>query len=169
VASTPSALSQHRSPAHPRNMSNLATIEQSPAIADTKPARQPRIPPKISQIVDWLVTGACKNQQAACDRAGLDPSYVSRELRKVHVRVFAERRARETIANGTMRATARLMELIDASSEHVSADVTKHVLAIAGIKPTADAQVSVNIDIKAGYVIDLTDAPRPPAITIEHE
>jgi hypothetical protein len=51
------------------------------------------------------------------------------------------------------------VELIDAGSEHVSADVSKHTLAIAGIKPTADAQVSVNIDIKAGYVIDLTDAP----------
>jgi hypothetical protein len=31
-------------------------------------------------------------------------------------------------------------------------------------KPRADAQVSVNIDIKAGYVIDLTDAPRNPLI-----
>jgi hypothetical protein len=51
--------------------------------------------------------------------------------------------------------------LIDAGSEHVSADVSKHTLAIAGIKPAADAQVSVNIDIKAGYVIDLTDAAKP--------
>ena len=137
-------------------MSALAAI---PDQIDAKPARTPRIPPKIGQIVDWLVTGACKNQQAACDRAKLDPSYVSRELRKVHVRVFMERRARETIANGTMRASARVIELLDAESDHVSADMAKHVLAIAGIKPTADAQVSVNIDIKAGYVIDLTDQP----------
>lgn len=71
-----------------------------------------------------------------------------------------------------MRATARVLELLDASSDHVSFEASKHVLAIAGIKPTADAQVSINIDIKAGYVIDLTDAPisaRPaPAMTIEH-
>ena len=140
-----------------------ANIDQIAA----KPERQPRIPPKISQIVDWLVTGACKNQQAACDRAKLDPSYVSRELRKVHVRVFMERRARETIANGTMRASARVIELLDASSDHVSFEASKHVLAIAGIKPAADAQVSVNIDIKAGYVIDLTDAPHKPMITID--
>src|SRR5258708_16911184 len=141
-------------------MNAIAAIPaQSDQIA-TKPARQPRIPPKIGQIVDWLVSGACKNQQAACERANLDPSYVSRELRKVHVRVFMERRARETIAAGTLRASARVIELIDAGSEHVSADISKHVLAIAGIKPAADAQVSVNIDIKAGYVIDLTDEPK---------
>jgi hypothetical protein len=78
--------------------------------------------------------------------------------------VFIARKMRETIAIGGLRASARLIELIDASSEHVSADVSKHTLAIAGIKPAQDAQVSVNIDIKAGYVIDLTDAPRGPLI-----
>ncbi len=150
-------------------MSELAVLPAKSDQIDAKPARQPRIPPKISQIVDWLVSGTCKNQQAACERANLDPSYVSRELRKVHVRVFMERRARETIANGTMRASARVLELLDASSDHVSFEASKHVLAIAGIKPTADAQVSVNIDIKAGYVIDLTDEPKRPAITIEHD
>jgi hypothetical protein len=111
-----------------------------------------------------LVTGACKNQQAACERANLDPSYVSRELRKVHVRVFAERRARETVVNGTLRASARVLELLDASSEHVSLDASKHILAIAGIKPTSDAQLSVNIDVKAGFVIDLTEQPKPVKI-----
>jgi hypothetical protein len=58
---------------------------------------------------------------------------------------------------GVLRASKRVMELVDAESEHVSLDASKHVLAIEGIKPRADAQVSVNIDIKAGYVIDLTD------------
>jgi hypothetical protein len=75
--------------------------------------------------------------------------------------VFMERAARDSIASGVMRASARLNGLIDASSEHVSLDATKHVLGIAGIKPAQDAQVSVNIDIKAGYVIDLSDEPKP--------
>jgi len=86
--------------------------------------------------------------------------------------VFIERAARETIANGTMRASARLVELLDAGSEHVSLDASKHMLAIAGIKPAADAQVSVNIDIKVGYVIDLTDtAPQHKSVVqvIDHE
>jgi hypothetical protein len=75
--------------------------------------------------------------------------------------VFIARRARETVANGLLRAANRMNSLVHASSEHVSLDASKHVLAIGGIKPSADAQVSVNIDIKAGYVIDLTDSPKP--------
>jgi hypothetical protein len=124
---------------------------------NVKPAR---IAPRIRQVVDLLVTGECKTQKAASERVGLHPDYVCRELKKPQVRVFIAQRARETIARGTMRASARLVELLDASSEHVSLDASKHMLAIAGIKPTADAQVSVNIDIKAGYVIDLTDVPK---------
>ena len=54
-------------------------------------------------------------------------------------------------------AAATLIRLAtDASSEHVQKDAAIHLLSIAGHKPKADAQVSVNIDIKAGYVIDLT-------------
>lgn len=55
-----------------------------------------------------------------------------------------------------MRASARLMDLVDGESEHVSFDAAKHVLGIAGIKPSNDSQVSVSVDIRAGYVIDLS-------------
>jgi hypothetical protein len=82
-------------------------------------------------------------------------------LRKPEIQVFIARKMRETIAIGGLRASTRLVELIDSESEHVSADVSKHTLAIAGIKPRQDAQVSVNIDIKAGYVIDLTEEVKP--------
>lgn len=84
-------------------------------------------------------------------------THLCEALKKPHVRVFIERCVRETIASGTMRAGARLIELVDAGSEHVSLDASKHMLAIAGIKPAADAQVSVNIDLKAGFVIDLSE------------
>src|SRR6476660_3801093 len=115
-----------------------------PSIPEQTEAKPKRIPPKISQIVDWLVTGACKNQQAACVRANLDPSYVSRELRKVHVRVFIERRARETLAGGMMRASARLLELMESASDHVSLDAVKHELGLNGIKPANDAGMIVS-------------------------
>jgi len=78
--------------------------------------------------------------------------------------VFIAQRARQNISLGIIRASARMVELIDAGSEHVSADMSKHVAAIGGIKPAQDAQVSVNIDIKAGYVIDLSGDQRPPMI-----
>jgi hypothetical protein len=140
-------------------MNTNMTIPTQPEAVPVKPKR---VPPKIGQIVDWLVTGACKNQKAACERANLDPSYVSRELRKVHVRVFIDRKVRETLANGTMRASAKLLELLDSDSDHVALDAVKHELALHGIKPANDSQVSINIDARAGFIIDLSDEPVRP-------
>jgi len=148
----------------------MSLTEHQPDTNTPIPAKPARIAPRIRQVVDLLVTGECSTQKAASERVGLHPDYVCRELKKPQVRVLIERRARETIANGMMRASARLVELLDASSEHVSLDASKHMLAISGIKPRADAQVSVNIDIKAGYVIDLTDEPkRPPMIDVTRD
>jgi hypothetical protein len=114
----------------------------------------------LRHAIDLLHRGECKDIKAAAERAGMAREHLSRSLRLPHVQVFIARKSRETVAFGALRASARLVELIDAGSEHVSADVSKHALAIAGIKPTQAAQVSVNIDIKAGYVIDLTDSPK---------
>lgn len=102
-----------------------------------------------------LVRGECTTYKAAADRIGMCYTHFCEQLRKPHVRVFYERLVRESIAAGTMRAAARLNSLVDASSEHVSFDAAKHVLGIAGIKPAADAQLTVNIEQKAGYVIVL--------------
>jgi hypothetical protein len=124
------------------------------------PDKIKRIPKRIAEVVNLLVTGECQTIKAASERMGMHPNYVSGALKKPEIRVFMERRARETIAAGVVRASARLNQLVDAGSEHVSLDATKHVLAIAGIKPSADAQVSVNIELKAGYVIDLSEPPK---------
>jgi len=120
-------------------------------------ARRVRIPPKVRQAVNLLASGECKTQKAAAARVGLSPEHLSRSLAMPHVRMFIAQEARKTIATGAARASIRMLELVDAGSEHVSLDAAKHVLAIEGIKPRADAQVSVNIDIKAGYVIDLSE------------
>lgn len=140
------------------------------ATADTasEPVKERRIPKRIAEAVRLLVTGECATQKAAAERVGITPGHLCETLKKPHVQMFVARRARETLAAGVMRASARLNALVDAGSEHVSFDATKHVLALAGIKPSADAQVSVNIDIKAGYVIDLSDSPKPVQV-IDHE
>jgi hypothetical protein len=127
---------------------------------EQKIAKPPLIAKRILAVAHLIVTGECTTIKAAAERIGLAYDYVRQELKKPAVRVFIERTARETIANGLMRASAKAVELIDASSEHVAADMTKHVLAIGGIKPANSPQVSVNIDIKAGYVIDLSEPGR---------
>jgi len=128
--------------------------------ADAIPVKTKRVPAKIAEAIRLITTGECTTQKAAAERVGLTPGHLCESLKKPHIQVFIERNARSNITNGLMRASARVIELVDASSEHVSLDASKHVLAIAGIKPTADAQVSVNVDIKAGFVIDLSEPAR---------
>lgn len=145
---------------HPPPMSSdLAAIEPNAQVIPPQAAKQEkkqRISKRVAQAIELLVSGECRYQKDAAERANITPEHLCKALKKPTVRVFYERAARESIAAGTMRASARLIGLLDASSEHVSFDAAKHVLGIAGIKPTADAQVSVNVEIKAGYVIDLT-------------
>jgi hypothetical protein len=133
---------------------------------DAKPPRERRVPPRIAEVVRLLLTGECKTQKAAAERVGMNVTYLSEALKKPHVRVFIERRTRETIANGTLRASARLVELLDAESEHVSLDATKHMLAIEGIKPAAEPTTNVNLNVRAGYVIMLDDDPPKKAIDV---
>jgi hypothetical protein len=147
----------------------LATTEPIEAPEPHKPGKPARISARIRRVAELMITGECKTVKAACERVGIHPDYAYRELKKPQVQVFIEQRARQTIAAGTMRASARLVELMDASSEHVSADVSRHVLAIANIRPPeTGANININNSISVGYVIDI--APQQgTARTIEHE
>jgi hypothetical protein len=118
--------------------------------------RRRRIPPPVRAAVDAYVSGRAKNLTAAAKAAGISREYLSRSLSLPHVAEFLRQKAARVVAMGAGRAAARIMELIDADSEHVSFDASKHVLSIAGIKPTPDANVNFNLEVRAGYVIDLT-------------
>jgi phage terminase small subunit len=152
-------------------MNALASL---PEQSDAVPVKEPRISKRMQQALGYLATKGV-NQREAAKLAGISEYHLSRELKKPQIQVFIARRARQNIQLGVLRASARINELVDGASEHVSLDASKHILAIEGIKPRADAQVSVNIDIKAGYVIDLTDAPKTMTDTrmtqrvIDHE
>jgi hypothetical protein len=141
---------------------------------DAIPVKTRRISKRVQEAVRLLMTPECATQRAAAAKLGMSETYLSEALRKPETRVFIERTARENVAIGALRASSVMVDLIDCDSSSTRFDASKHVLAIAGIKPTADAQVSVNIDIKAGYVIDLT-RKRDHVIdarltqTIEHE
>jgi hypothetical protein len=131
-----------------------------------KPVKERRVSKRIAEAVRLLLTGECKTQKAAAERVGMNETYLSEALRKPHIRVFIERRTRETIANGSLRASARLVELLDASSEHVSLDASKHLLAIEGIKPAAEPIANVNVNVRAGYVIMLDEDPARKTIDV---
>jgi hypothetical protein len=149
----------------------MSLIEANPAETDPKPAKPARVPKRIAQFVELLISGECRTQKAACDKLKLDPSYASKQLRKVHVATYLEQQTRVALARSQAPAAATLFRLLDqAASEHVQKDVAIHLLNIAGHKPKADAQLSVNIELKAGYVLDLRDEPRqPPVIDVTQD
>jgi hypothetical protein len=146
-------------------MSALQRITETPqvipegALIDKRSGKPKRIPRKVLNAIRLIDAGECKTIKAAAERVGLSREHLSISLGKPHVQVFLAQRSRQTISWLVLRAGARAGELLDAQSEHVAADMTKHVLAINGIKPAEASQVSVNVNVSPGYVIDLSNGP----------
>lgn len=146
----------------------LKTIEQVPdVVAETdlvhKATGKPlKVPKRVRQAILNILSGAAKNAAIAADQVGLSPEHLYRMMKKAHVQVFMASERRRTIADASLKAAGRLSELIHASSEHVSLDASKHVLAIEGISPKQQG-VSVDVNIRAGYVIRLGSSNAPGA------
>jgi len=143
---------------NPHNMNSLATILDTP---EPIAGKSRPISRRIRAACDALVHGDVKTVTEAAAKANLSREHLSRELSKPHIAEYLRLKACRTLAIGAGRAAAVKMELLDSASDHVRNDASAFVLGLAGIKPKSDAQVSVNIDIKAGYVIDLSDEPKP--------
>lgn len=145
-------------------MASLAVLTetkpQSPQI-EQEPAKPRKISKRLRQAVDLLVSGECKTQKAAAQRLNMAPETISRALRESHVLAYIEQQTRVALSRSQAPAAATLIRLAtDAASEHVQKDAAIHLLNIAGHKPAPSTQVSVNVEIKAGYVIDLSDEPK---------
>jgi hypothetical protein len=77
-------------------------------------------------------------------------------------------RQKVMLAIHAARAGATKVDLLDSDSEIARDRASSFVLGLAGIQPATNPSISVNLDVRAGYVIDLSD-DRPPAIrTIPH-
>lgn len=148
-------------------MSDVAVVRSDPASAPAllgqplapdqiKPLKERPISKRLRKVIDLLLNGECKTQKAACERVGMNADHVSRELAKPRIQAFITRESRKTISQGTMRASARFLELIDAESEHVAAKVTERLLTSEGILKGDGSQVSVSVGVSVGYVIDLS-------------
>jgi phage terminase small subunit len=140
-------------------MTDLSVSHQERAQSKPQKGKRLRISPAVAKAVGLLLTGECKTQRAAAKRAGLNADYLCTALKKPQVQVFIARRTRETIANARLPAAATVVRLLEAESEHVQRDVAFRVLEETGDMRTANAQVTVNVDVSPGYVLDLRDAP----------
>ena len=150
---------------------SVPAIVSEDAETHDKPVRTRRISKRLRQAIDLLVSGECKTQKAAAQRLKMAPETISRALRESHVLTYMEQQTRIALSRSQAPAAATLIRLAtDAASEHVQKDAAIHLLNMAGHKPRQDAQVAVNIEIKAGYVIDISeDKPSPPIIDVTHD
>ena len=129
-----------------------------PAATETSDKPRP-ITKKIRAAVDALVHGDAKSITAAATQVGLTRSHLSRELGRQHISAFLRDKVLRNLAINAARAGVVKTELLDSPNEMVRDRASSFVLGLAGIKPEESPSVSVNIEVRAGYVIDLTDKP----------
>jgi hypothetical protein len=118
-----------------------------------------RITNKVRRGVAALVEGECKTIKAAAELAGMAPESLSRALDKPHVIEHLRQKVIRRLGIAAARAGATKTELLDSSNEIVRDRASSFVLGIAGIAPATAPTLSVNIEVKAGYVIDLSPEP----------
>jgi hypothetical protein len=121
-----------------------------------------RITDKVRRGIAAMVSGECKNPTDAARKVGLAPESMIRALAKPHVIAHLQTQTRRRLDILAARAGAVKGELLDSDNEMVRDRASSFVLGLAGIQPAATPGVALNIEIKAGYVIDLTDDPRQP-------
>lgn len=145
----------------------LAVLDDAqPAPAEL--VAQRRISKKVRSGIEFMVSGDCKIIKDAAEKAGLSREHFTRELSKPHIAEYMRGKVLKQLAIAAARAGAVKGELLDSENEMVRDRASTFVLGLADIAPASAPSLSVNVEIKAGYVIDISDAP-PPMRTIPHE
>jgi hypothetical protein len=139
----------------------LAAVKAGPPVEPIDKAL--RISAKVRRAIELLATGKCKTQIDAAEAVGLTRETLCRSLAKPHIIEHLRQRAVRTIAMAAGRAAEVKVELLDGTDSMVRDRSSTFILATAGIGPQPAGSINLNVEIKAGYVIDLTDDPRPGA------
>jgi hypothetical protein len=139
----------------------LAAVKAGPP---TEPIdKQLRITAKVRKAIDHMARGECKTIVEAAEKVGLCRESLSRALRKPHVVEFMRQRAIHTIQMAAGRAAEVKAELLDCGDSMARDRASSFVLGTAGIGPATAPSLSVNLEMRAGYVIMLdADPPRAP-------
>ena len=144
-------------------------LTESPQFADPSErsarTRRQRISPKVKAAVEALVSGRAKNLSAAAKVAGIARETFSRALSEPKNAAHLRDQVVRAVAISSAPAAARLSKLITAArSEHVQLQAVEFALGAAGISAKNAAAVSVSVELRAGFVIDLSSDARPMRI-----
>lgn len=140
-------------------------VSDPAALVDGRSGRPRRVSKKIKQAIRGLLDGKYRTQSAAAIGESLSGDYLQRALHKPHVLSYIDVQVQKMLQSGKLRATGRLLELIDSKSDHVSFDASLATLGINGIRPVEAPSTHIvnNVNVAAGYVIDLSE-PAPVVI-----
>ena len=131
----------------------LAAVKAGPPAEPVDKTR--RIPEKTRRAIELLATGKCKTQLEAAEQVGLTRETLCRSLAKPHIIEHLRQRAVRTIAMAAGRAAEVKAELLDCADNMVRDRSSTFVLATAGIGPATAPSLNINLEMRAGYVIDL--------------
>src|SRR5262245_46796633 len=127
-----------------------------------KPRGPYKIGPKLRRALKLLGEG--KRLSEAALLANMTPRGLSLALRRQHVVEQLSLDARAALVSQLPKATATLDRVMGSDNMAAALNGARFVLGTAGgiVEPTRhDAPaVSISIDVKAGYILDLTDRPR---------
>jgi hypothetical protein len=132
----------------------LASLDQPAPVAPGPPKR---ISKKVRHAIDLMVRGECRKICDAAAKVGLARENLSRALSTPHVAEHLRQKVLRHLAIAAARAGSTKVDLLDSDSEIARDRASSFVLGLAGIHPASTPSVSLNLEIKAGYVIDLTD------------
>jgi hypothetical protein len=135
----------------------LAVLDTPPMPEAAIPAR--RISAKVRSGIDAMVTGDCKTIKDAAEKAGLSREHFTRELSKPHIAEHLRQKVLRSLAIAAARAGAVKGELLDSNNDMVRDRASTFVLGLADIAPASAPSLSVNLEIRAGYVIDISPEP----------
>jgi hypothetical protein len=145
----------------------LAVLDQPPS---TEPVNKAlRITEKVRRAIGLMVSGECKQINQAAERVGLARESLGRALDKPHVAEYLRQKVIRHLATQAARAGYVKGELLDSDNEMVRDRASTFVLGLADIQPATSPSLNVNVELRAGYCIDLRDDPAPPMRTIHHE
>jgi hypothetical protein len=136
----------------------LAALDKPAPILPDKPLR---ITDKVRRAINLFVAGDCKQITEAAEKVGLARESLGRALDRPHVLAYLQERTRKRLEILAARAGVVKGELLDCNNDMAREKASTFVLGLAGIAPATTPGIAVNIEIKAGYVIDLSDNPPP--------
>jgi hypothetical protein len=130
----------------------LAVLDKPPP-TDIGPPR--RISKKVSTAIDLMIGGKAKNITEAALQVGIARETLSRNLSRPDVADLMRQRIIKSMAIAAGRASAVKVDLMESDNAIVRERASTFVLGMIGVAPQQNPAVNINLDIRAGYVLDL--------------